>query len=138
MTASIEAINPAQSASKKARFRKAAVVLGALFVGAVFGLTYWVYEGEGARVFMGVAGQLALYGLIPFAVVLAIAHGVVYGNHATAAAGNSSDGDSGFNNGPSMNVDGTPMMGSLDINGNPYGVTSTDSFGTMSFSDSSH
>ena len=26
--------------------------------------------------------------------------------------------------GPSMNVDGTPMVGMLDVNGNPYGVTS--------------
>lgn len=24
---------------------------------------------------------------------------------------------------PSVNVDGTPMCGSVDINGNPYGVT---------------
>lgn len=26
-------------------------------------------------------------------------------------------------NGPQTNIDGTPMMGSVDINGNPYGVT---------------
>ena len=27
---------------------------------------------------------------------------------------------------PSFNIDGTPMMGSFDMNGNPYGITSTD------------
>ncbi|WP_371185234.1 hypothetical protein [Thalassotalea maritima] len=27
---------------------------------------------------------------------------------------------------PSVNIDGTPMVGSVDINGNPYGVTSVD------------
>ncbi|MDN3651494.1 hypothetical protein QWY77_01680 [Thalassotalea ponticola] len=27
---------------------------------------------------------------------------------------------------PSVNIDGTPMVGSVDINGNPYGVTSMD------------
>lgn len=27
---------------------------------------------------------------------------------------------------PSVNIDGTPMCGGIDINGNPYGVTSTD------------
>ena len=27
---------------------------------------------------------------------------------------------------PSVNIDGSPMCGNIDINGNPYGVTSTD------------
>lgn len=27
---------------------------------------------------------------------------------------------------PSVNIDGSPICGSVDINGNPYGVTSTD------------
>lgn len=34
--------------------------------------------------------------------------------------------DSVSNSEPSVNVDGSPMCGSVDINGNPYGVTSTD------------
>ena len=29
-------------------------------------------------------------------------------------------------NEPTVNVDGTPMCGSVDVNGNPYGVTETD------------
>lgn len=28
---------------------------------------------------------------------------------------------------PSFNIDGTPMIGMLDINGNPYGITSSTS-----------
>ena len=34
--------------------------------------------------------------------------------------------DSSSTSGPSCNIDGTPMMGSVDVNGNPYGVTSHD------------
>ncbi len=30
------------------------------------------------------------------------------------------------NDEPSVNIDGSPMCGGVDINGNPYGVTSTD------------
>ena len=46
---------------------------------------------------------------------------------------------------PSTNVDGTPMCGSIDVNGNPYGVTDTsdcspsvigDAFDTCSMDDS--
>lgn len=33
--------------------------------------------------------------------------------------------DSISNSEPSVNIDGSPMCGSVDINGNPYGVTST-------------
>ena len=32
-----------------------------------------------------------------------------------------------FDDGPSVNVDGTPMMGSIDIHGHPFGVTDFDS-----------
>lgn len=39
---------------------------------------------------------------------------------------------------PSVNIDGTPMCGSVDANGNPYGVTSHDSFGHDSFSSGSN
>ena len=28
---------------------------------------------------------------------------------------------------PVLNVDGTPMMGAFDMNGNPYGITSSSS-----------
>lgn len=39
---------------------------------------------------------------------------------------------------PSVNVDGSPMCGSVDINGNPYGVTSPDdSFDSCSIFDDS-
>lgn len=47
--------------------------------------------------------------------------------------------------GPSFNIDGTPMLGSFDMNGNPFGVTSSpgihdmfssDSFGSDSFGSS--
>ncbi|WP_087866240.1 hypothetical protein [Comamonas thiooxydans] len=31
---------------------------------------------------------------------------------------------------PMVNIDGTPMMGDVDINGNPYGVTQVGSFGS--------
>lgn len=34
-----------------------------------------------------------------------------------------------FDSGPSVNIDGTPMVGAIDINGNPFGVTESD-FGT--------
>ncbi|TMO68854.1 hypothetical protein [Pseudoalteromonas aurantia] len=34
--------------------------------------------------------------------------------------------ESVFNSEPSINIDGSPMCGSVDLNGNPYGVTSTD------------
>lgn len=37
---------------------------------------------------------------------------------------------------PSVNVDGTPMVGSIDIHGNPYGVTN-DKFTSGSFGDNS-
>ncbi|RGE46650.1 hypothetical protein DZC30_02420 [Comamonas testosteroni] len=30
---------------------------------------------------------------------------------------------------PMVNIDGSPMMGDVDIHGNPFGVTSPDSFG---------
>lgn len=30
---------------------------------------------------------------------------------------------------PMVNIDGTPMMGDFDMNGNPFGVTNPDSFG---------
>lgn len=40
------------------------------------------------------------------------------------------DSESGYefdsNNGPAVNIDGTPMMGSVDIHGNPFGVTSRE------------
>ncbi len=32
-------------------------------------------------------------------------------------------GDSEIDSTPSVNVDGAPMCGSIDVNGNPYGVT---------------
>ncbi|TRX53439.1 hypothetical protein [Thalassomonas sp. M1454] len=32
----------------------------------------------------------------------------------------------GTRTGPLTNIDGTPMCGSIDINGNPYGVTDDD------------
>lgn len=31
--------------------------------------------------------------------------------------------DSDFCSDPSFNIDGTPMLGDLDVNGNPFGVT---------------
>lgn len=33
------------------------------------------------------------------------------------------DADSDFCSDPSFNIDGTPMLGDLDVNGNPFGVT---------------
>lgn len=30
---------------------------------------------------------------------------------------------------PMVNIDGSPMMGGVDINGNPFGVTNPDTFG---------
>lgn len=30
---------------------------------------------------------------------------------------------------PMVNIDGSPMMGDVDIHGNPFGVTSPESFG---------
>lgn len=33
------------------------------------------------------------------------------------------DADSDFRSDPSFNIDGTPMLGDLDVNGNPFGVT---------------
>lgn len=37
---------------------------------------------------------------------------------------------------PSVNVDGTPMCGGVDINGNPYGVTESSTDDICSISDS--
>ena len=34
--------------------------------------------------------------------------------------------DTAIDSEPSVNVDGTPMCGSVDINGNPYGVTEVE------------
>ncbi len=34
-----------------------------------------------------------------------------------------SSSDSWHDTGPSVNIDGSPMVGSVDINGNPYGAT---------------
>lgn len=34
------------------------------------------------------------------------------------------DVESDWSSGPSVNIDGSPMVGSVDIHGNPYGVTS--------------
>jgi hypothetical protein len=61
----------------------------------------------------------------------------------------SDDGASLFNdNQPAFNIDGTPMMGSIDVHGNPYGITgdhagfdsswssSSDSFGSSDSFDS--
>lgn len=31
---------------------------------------------------------------------------------------------------PMVNIDGTPMMGDVDIHGNPFGVTNQDSLGS--------
>ena len=42
-------------------------------------------------------------------------------NYGSSAS--SSSWSSWHDSGPSVNIDGTPMMGSIDINGNPYGVT---------------
>lgn len=39
--------------------------------------------------------------------------------------------------GPSVNIDGTPMMGNVDIHGNPYGVTSYNFDDDSMFSDDS-
>ncbi len=33
-----------------------------------------------------------------------------------------------FDDRPAVNIDGTPMSGDFDINGNPYGVTQSDDF----------
>lgn len=32
---------------------------------------------------------------------------------------------------PSFNIDGTPMVGTVDLHGNPFGVTSHDSYTSM-------
>lgn len=40
-----------------------------------------------------------------------------------SSSSSSSSWSSWHDSGPSVNIDGTPMMGSIDINGNPYGVT---------------
>ncbi|WP_312587228.1 hypothetical protein [Comamonas terrigena] len=34
---------------------------------------------------------------------------------------------------PVVNIDGTPMVGDIDINGNPFGVTNDDSFCSGNF-----
>lgn len=46
-----------------------------------------------------------------------------------AATHSDSGDDSAMDFSPTMNVDGTPMMGNVDINGNPFGATSTLSSG---------
>ncbi len=40
------------------------------------------------------------------------------------------------NSGPSVNIDGSPMIGNIDIHGHPYGVTDTFSSCTSMFDDS--
>ena len=48
----------------------------------------------------------------------------------SAFSGLASDISSGFGNlfdsGPAVNIDGTPMMGDVDINGHAYGITESD------------
>lgn len=34
---------------------------------------------------------------------------------------------------PSVNIDGSPMVGSIDINGNPYGVTGSTDIETSNY-----
>ena len=41
-----------------------------------------------------------------------------------------------LDNGPSVNIDGSPMSGGIDIQGNPYGVTDSFSCGSGLFDDS--
>ncbi len=62
------------------------------------------------------------------------ARGAVIGAGAAAAAGlaaasaNFDDDDGGSHFSPSVNIDGTPMLGGVDLNGNAFGVTSTSLF----------
>ena len=59
------------------------------------------------------------------------ARGVAVGAGAAAAAGlaaasvNFDDDDGGSHFSPTVNIDGTPMVGGVDINGNPFGITSS-------------
>jgi hypothetical protein len=38
---------------------------------------------------------------------------------------------------PSVNIDGTPMIGNVDIHGNPFGITSDDTFSCSTMFDDS-
>lgn len=49
-----------------------------------------------------------------------------------AAASTFDDDDTDMQTGPVVNIDGTPMIGNMDINGNPYGVTSREMFDGLS------
>ena len=62
------------------------------------------------------------------------ARGVAVGAGAAAAAGlaaasvNFDDDDGGSHFSPTVNIDGTPMVGGVDLNGNAFGITSSSSF----------
>lgn len=44
--------------------------------------------------------------------------------------------DANISNEPSVNIDGSPMCGGVDINGNPFGVTESSAYDICSVDDS--
>lgn len=90
-------------------------------------------KGAGAQARSGSGAGLASAGAALATAGVAYAISEDYANNAVSAASAPGsvvpgfESDSGVFSSPAVNIDGTPMVGSVDIHGNPYGVTQIES-----------